>query len=85
MPDITTVAIVGAGAIGASLAARLFDSGKHPCIIAHGERKARYISQGFIINGIKYQLPIYDPDELDPQDLIILAVKITISRKRFAR
>jgi len=26
MPDIATVAIVGAGAIGASLAARLFDS-----------------------------------------------------------
>ena len=39
MKEIVSVAVVGAGAIGASIAVRLKDAGKQVIISANGERE----------------------------------------------
>jgi len=44
-------------------------------ISANGERKARYLKQGFVVNGRQYFLPVKDKYEADPADLVIIAVK----------
>ncbi len=75
MKEIVSVAVVGAGAIGASIAVRLMEAGKQVVISANGERKARYLKQGFVVNGRQYFLPVKDKYEADPADLVIIAVK----------
>ena len=60
MKEIVSVAVVGAGAIGASIAVRLKDAGKQVIISANGERKARYLKQGFVVNGQQHFLPVRD-------------------------
>ena len=75
MKKIVSVVVVGAGAIGASIAVRLMEAGKQVVISANGERKARYLKQGFVVNGRQYFLPVKDKYEADPADLVIIAVK----------
>lgn len=75
MKRIANCAVVGVGAIGASLAARLFDAGKDVRIVAEGERKARYEREGFIVNGTRYVWPIADRAAARSVDLLVLAVK----------
>ena len=75
MKEIVSVAVVGAGAIGASIAVRLKDAGKQVIISANGERKDRYLKQGFVVNGQQHFLPVRDQQEAAPVDLIIVAVK----------
>ncbi len=75
MQNIVSVVVVGAGAIGASIAVRLMEAGKQVVISANGERKARYLKQGFVVNGRQYFLPVKDKYEADPADLVIIAVK----------
>lgn len=75
MEQITSCAVVGVGAIGASLAARLFDAGKDIRVVAEGERKVRYEREGFIVNGKRCVWPIADRASAKPVDLVILAVK----------
>lgn len=75
MKNIVSVVVVGAGAIGASIAVRLMEAGKKVVISANGERKARYLKQGFVVNGRQYFLPVRDKYEADPADLVIVAVK----------
>ena len=75
MKKIVSVVVVGAGAIGASIAVRLIEAGKQVVISANGERKARYLKQGFVVNGRQYFLPVKDKYEADPADLVIIAVK----------
>ncbi len=75
MKNIVSVVVVGAGAIGASIAVRLMEAGKQVVISANGERKARYLKQGFVVNGRQYFLPVKDKYEADPADLVIIAVK----------
>ena len=75
MKNIVSVVVVGAGAIGASIAVRLMEAGKQVVISANVERKARYLKQGFVVNGRQYFLPVKDKYEADPADLVIIAVK----------
>jgi 2-dehydropantoate 2-reductase len=51
------------------------EAGKQVVISANGERKARYLKQGFVVNGRQYFLPVKDKYEADPADLVIIAVK----------
>ncbi len=75
MDRIDSCAVVGVGAIGASLAARLSDAGKDVRIVAEGARKARYELEGFVVNGRRYVWPVEDRATARPVDLVILAVK----------
>jgi len=75
MDRIESCAVVGVGAIGASLAARLFDAGKKLSVVAEGARKERYEREGFTVNGKHYVWPIADREAARPVDLVVLAVK----------
>lgn len=72
-----TVALIGMGAIGAFFAPRFL---KHMeqgsfCVIAGGERKRRLETEGMTINGEHYALPVCAPEDGQPVDLVIIAVK----------
>ncbi len=77
MKPIKNVAVLGAGAIGASYAAMFFDgSGFSTMLVAEGERYDRLKSEGLIINKKKYSIPVVHPDEaVPPADLILVALK----------
>ncbi len=77
MEPIKNVAVLGAGAIGASYAAMFFDgSGFSTVLVAKGERYNRLKSEGLIINRKKYLIPVVRPDEaVPPADLILVALK----------
>jgi len=75
MQTISTSAILGAGAIGASIASKIFDAGKNVCIIAQGARKSRYEREGFVVNEKEYSFKVVDTDSSNPVDLLIVAVK----------
>jgi 2-dehydropantoate 2-reductase len=63
MKRIERVAIVGAGAVGASLASMIEDSlPGSATIIATGERLERYAREGFTVNGKHYRFPLSCPD-----------------------
>jgi 2-dehydropantoate 2-reductase len=74
---IETVAIVGAGALGAAYASIFYDKDKS-CIsfVAAGDRCERLRKLGVIVNGKQYSIPALSPDDLSaPSDLVIVAVK----------
>jgi len=75
MNDIHSTVLVGAGAIGASIAVRLADAGYGVSVDAGGERAARYRRDGFVVNGRQYFLPVTDGRGAEPADLVIVAVK----------
>lgn len=76
MPKINKVLIVGAGAIGAAIASRIFDVNPDAvALAASGERKQRYLRDGFIVNGKRYDFRLADSAGATLYDLIILAVK----------
>ena len=76
MREIRSALIVGAGAIGAAIASRIFDVDTTAvAICAAGERRDRYIREGFIVNGKRYFFPLADPALSAPYDLVIVAVK----------
>jgi len=75
MDSIRSTVVVGAGAIGASIAARLLDAGHSVSVSAGGERAARYRREGFAVNGRQYFLPVADGHGALPADLVIVAVK----------
>lgn len=76
MREIRSALIVGAGAIGASLASRIYDIDPEAvALCAEGGRKERYIRDGFIVNGRRYDFRLADPRSDSPSDLIIVAVK----------
>jgi 2-dehydropantoate 2-reductase len=77
MQPIRTVSILGAGAIGATYAALLYDADP-TCVtlIAGGERYERLTREGLIVNGVHYQIPVLRPeDTAPPADLILVALK----------
>jgi len=77
MSAITTVSLIGAGAIGSYYASKLFDLDKN-CIsfIAEGKRYDRLEKEGVTINGRHFSIPLIRPgDEQAPADLVIVAVK----------
>jgi len=77
MPEITNVAILGAGAMGAHYAARFFESpGFSTTLIAGGERADRLQRDGLVVNGRHYAIPVSRPEEAAaPADLILVALK----------
>lgn len=77
MQDISKVAILGAGAMGAFFASKFFDVGDiSTSLVARGQRYDRLKSQGLVVNGKKYSVPVSHPDEVTPPaDLIIVALK----------
>ncbi len=77
MKPIKNVAVLGAGAIGASYAAMFFDaSGFSTLLVAKDQRYDRLKSEGLIVNRKKYSIRVVHPDEaVPPADLIIVALK----------
>ena len=77
MQEIKKIAVLGAGALGATYAARFFDMDPESVVvIADGERYKRLKAHGFLINGEQYDIPVVRPDEGEaPVDLIIVGLK----------
>jgi 2-dehydropantoate 2-reductase len=77
MEAVRHVAILGAGAIGASLAASFCDAaGFSTVLVARDERAERLSRDGLVINGRAYHIPVIDPTGSNPTaDLALVAVK----------
>lgn len=76
-PEIRKVAILGAGALGASYASMFFDKGEFSvAFIAGGDRYASLKEEGVIVNGKHYSIATIHPEGVTPPaDLIIVALK----------
>ncbi len=77
MKRIESVAILGAGAMGASYASNFSAlSGLRTVFIAGGDRGNRLRNNGVIVNGKQHRVPVVSPEEPSaPADLIIVALK----------
>ncbi len=77
MQEIKSVAILGAGAMGAFFAARFLDApGFSVTLVAGGERHDRLRREGLVVNGQAYHIPVVDPETPHPPaDLVLVAVK----------
>jgi len=77
MKPVKSVAILGAGAMGAFFAARFHDSAEFSAtLVARGQRYDRLARDRLVVNGENYALPVVHPDHVDaPADLIIVALK----------
>lgn len=76
MKNIENIIVLGAGAIGAAYASRLYDVEPGSIkILADRERIDRYKNCGFTINGKQYTFDYITPESCRSADLIILAVK----------
>jgi 2-dehydropantoate 2-reductase len=76
-PFIKTISIIGAGALGGAYASFFHDMDNH-CVsfVASGDRFERLRREGLIVNGNRYKILVYKPEDLlPPSDLIIVAVK----------
>jgi 2-dehydropantoate 2-reductase len=74
---IKTIAVIGAGAMGASYASKFYEMDKN-CIslVATGDRYDRLKEKGLIVNGKHYFFNVIRPEEkMPPSDFIIVAVK----------
>lgn len=71
-----SVAILGAGAVGSYVMWGLAKKkGIDLCVVASGERKARYERDGFVINGQVYHPVVRTPEEAAGVELLIVATK----------
>jgi 2-dehydropantoate 2-reductase len=75
---MTTISVIGLGAVGASYAALITRA--HPEIelrvVAGGQRAERFRSDGVVVNGERYRFTVVTPDQrVTPADLVIVAVK----------
>lgn len=77
MQEIKKIAILGAGALGATYAAKFYDADPDSVVlIADGERYQRLKEKGFVLNGQPYTIPVVRPDEGNaPVDMIIVGLK----------
>jgi 2-dehydropantoate 2-reductase len=77
MRRVKKVAVLGAGAMGAYFATRFLDAAEFStAVVARGQRYDRLTSDGLVVNGKAYALPVVHPDEAtSPADLIIVALK----------
>ncbi|MCX7775668.1 MAG: 2-dehydropantoate 2-reductase [Rectinemataceae bacterium] len=76
MSSIDAAVVVGAGAVGASLAAMLAEINPASVFVsASGERQERYRRRGFVVNGKTFHFRMADPSMVGAADLIIVAVK----------
>lgn len=68
--------VVGAGAVGAALASRIYDSDPESvALCASGQRRERYARDGITVNGNRYKFALADPAKPSFYDLILVAVK----------
>ena len=71
-----SVAILGAGAVGSYVMWGLAKKKEIDlCVVASGERKARYERNGFVIDGQVYHPAVRTPEEAAGADLLIVATK----------
>lgn len=76
MKEIKEALVIGAGAIGAAVASRIYDSDPEAvAIAANGERRERYAREGIVVNGRRYMFKLADPDAGHFYDLVLVAVK----------
>ena len=77
LQKIKKVAIIGAGAMGSYFASTFFDTaGFSTVLIAKGRRLEKLKTNGLIVNGKSYAIPVIHPDEaICAVDLIIVALK----------
>jgi 2-dehydropantoate 2-reductase len=77
MREITKVAILGAGAMGAYFATQFFDATEFSAaVVARDERYERLKGDGLVVNKKAYAIPVIHPDKAaSPVDLIIVALK----------
>jgi len=71
------IAIIGAGAIGASYASMFYDMSEDSVsFIAIGNRYEKLKKEGIVVNGKNYSIPVYQPDQTQTSyDLVIVSVK----------
>jgi 2-dehydropantoate 2-reductase len=74
------VCIVGAGAIGCTIAARLSLGGQHVSVLARGETLAAIRQQGIVLHDLEGTHSVQvnasdDPARLGPQDVVFLCTK----------
>ena len=75
-PSIEKIAIIGAGALGAAYGSLLHEMDPECiCFIASGARFERLRRDGVVVNGKRYPIAVVSPDEAEPTDLLIVAVK----------
>lgn len=73
---IQTVALMGAGAIGAYFIRCMSKPmGERFCLVASGERKARLERDGIMINKERFLPPVRTPEEAAGCDLLLIATK----------
>jgi 2-dehydropantoate 2-reductase len=73
---IDTIAIIGAGALGATYGSLLYAMDQTcVCFIASGERYQRLTQHGVTVNDSNYRIAVIRPEEATPVDLLIVAVK----------
>lgn len=74
---VESVAVVGAGAMGAMYAAHFVEGGLRTSLVASGERAGRLRDPGLVVNGTPLAVGVLDPDvdPLEPVDLVVVAVK----------
>jgi 2-dehydropantoate 2-reductase len=75
--EISSISVIGLGAIGAAYASRLHDMDPNAVrVIADEERIKRYQQSGVTVNGKRYDFRYVLPSEpVQPADLILVAVK----------
>lgn len=75
--SIESIAIVGAGAMGAAYAAMFAEAGSFsPFFLAEGERYRRLRETPLRVNGKHYAVPVRRPGEVrEPVDLVLVALK----------
>ncbi len=77
MTPIRTIAILGAGAMGAMYASRFYAMDPASvAFVASGERAERLRREGVIVNDQPFPIPVLTPDDpAPPADLILVALK----------
>ncbi len=74
--EMKTVALIGAGAVGAYFIDCLADVlGEDFCVVAEGSRAKRLKEKGLMINGHRRSLRVKTPEEARGCDLLLTAVK----------
>jgi len=63
---IQSIAVVGAGAMGAMYAVHLADAGFDVSFVATGERAERLRRDGIVVNGVRRSFPVIDPHPSGP-------------------
>jgi 2-dehydropantoate 2-reductase len=77
MRSIEHIAIIGAGAIGASFASMFYTKSQNSVSFIAGEKRYSGLKRdGVVVNGKRFDIPVYLPGHFPrPPDLVIVAVK----------